>query len=311
MRPNIPRTLGFASLYIVGFFFFGAPPANAATCGTPAACNSAGVTATKKGDFKTAFKLFEDACKGNDASGCYNCAVFYLQGKGKKKDYSKAFPFLKKACSAGDAGGCYNGGVLLLNGMGVKKDGKQALSLFIKACQGKHYGGCNNAGVVLIKGPDVPRDLKRARAFFKTGCAGGDKSACKGVKVVDNALGKKKSEPTKSGTSNGKIAGSNVNVGSMKVDGLEVKQLSCKLPGAGFLAAAQVVGGLSKQKKALKRCGKKGAQARVRWSYAGGRATSIEVSGVSGKVKGCVKRAMKKVKGNLTGTCSASILLGP
>lgn len=311
MRPTYPSfsRAGIGAGILTGLLSLvatGGADAQKAPCGSPQACNTAGVAATKKGDFAIAFKHFADACKGDNASGCYNCAVFYLQGKGRKKDVAKAFPFLDKACTGGDAGGCYNAGVLLLNGMGVKKDGKQALTRFSKACGLKHYGGCNNAGVVLVKGPHVPRDLKLARVFFKKGCDGGDKSACKGVAVVDKAAG-----DSKGGTENGKVAGANVNVGSMKVDGLEVKQLSCKLPGAGFLASAQIVGGLSKQKKALKRCGKKGESVRVSWRYAAGRASGITVTGASGAVNRCVKKAMANVKGKLTGNCAATLLLGP
>ena len=60
----------------------------------------------------------------------------------EKQDYTQALPLFEKACNGGIAGGCFNLGILYYKGEGAKQDSAKALGLFDKACQMKDESGC-------------------------------------------------------------------------------------------------------------------------------------------------------------------------
>ena len=107
-------------------------------------------------------------------------------------------------------------------------------------------------------------------------------------------------------------ADTNVTVGKMTVDGQEVRDLKCSLKKGGFFAVAQVVGALSKQKKALDACAPGGAAFLAEWKWDGsGKATDVAVTKSSAKGKNkCVVAALGKTKATTEGSCSAIILVG-
>ena len=232
---------------------------------------------------------------------CYALAVMAWQGVGGKKNVKRAAKFFTAACKHKHPGGWYNLGVQYRDGVGVKKSAKKGLKLSLKACKLNYFDGCLNAGVVLLKAQGVKKDVKRAHTIFKTGCDKGHKKCCTGVALAKQEM---------SGGGGGGVSNPNVTVGSMTVDGFTIKQMKCRISGAGFLASAMVVGSLGKRKK-MKRCAKKGKNPRVLWTYTGGKAKVLKVTGVSKKAAKCVRREMKKVKaGSLKGTCEATFVMG-
>ena len=68
----------------------------------------------------------------------------YDDGQGIKQDYFKATELYEKACNGGDASGCFNLGVMYYNGQGVRADKQKALNLYGKACDMKHQTACDN-----------------------------------------------------------------------------------------------------------------------------------------------------------------------
>ncbi len=107
-------------------------------------------------------------------------------------------------------------------------------------------------------------------------------------------------------------ADTNVTVGKMTVDGQEVRELKCTLKKGGFFAMAQVVGALSKQKKALDACHPGGAAFLAEWKWDGsGKARDVTVVKSSAKAKNkCVVAALGKTKATTEGTRSAIVLVG-
>ena len=81
-----------------------------------------GVNAANKGNYAQAAKLFEQACHGGIAEGCFNLGNLYAKGQGVKQDYEKATKLFEQACHGGDERGCYNLGVLYDKGQGVKQN---------------------------------------------------------------------------------------------------------------------------------------------------------------------------------------------
>ncbi len=104
-----------------------------------------------------------------------------------------------------------------------------------------------------------------------------------------------------------------VNMESTKVDGMEMRKLSCELEKAGFMAMMQVLAALKEQKKALDACVPKGKGAAfsTRWAWAGGEVSEAEVVGTTyseGRV--CVAKALRTMKSALVGKCTAIMLVG-
>ena len=81
-----------------------------------------GSEAYNKGDYQKAAELYQKACDGESARGCYNLGILYEDGQGVKQNYQKAAQLYKKACDGESAGGCHNLGFLYENGQGVKQD---------------------------------------------------------------------------------------------------------------------------------------------------------------------------------------------
>ena len=79
-----------------------------------------GVNAIEKGDYKTAFTIFEDLASKGDAKAQFYLGVMYSNGKGVKQDYKKAIEYYEKSASQGNTTAQYNLGVMYSNGQGVK-----------------------------------------------------------------------------------------------------------------------------------------------------------------------------------------------
>lgn len=107
------------------------------------------------------------------------------------------------------------------------------------------------------------------------------------------------------------IARSSLKVGSMSVNDLTVLDLACELDNGGMFAVMGVVGALAKQKKALDACVPAGAAFRVSWTWAGGKATRVEVLAASEPAKSaCVQKAVQLTTTDTVGDCRAVVLVG-
>ena len=71
-----------------------------------------GDRAYERGDFKSAFELFEKSCKEGNAKACFNLAVMYDKGEGVQKSKSKAIHYFQKACDNGEMQVCVLMGVI-------------------------------------------------------------------------------------------------------------------------------------------------------------------------------------------------------
>lgn len=108
------------------------------------------------------------------------------------------------------------------------------------------------------------------------------------------------------------FADTQIKVGQMTADGLEVHDLSCKLrSGGGLFASMAIVGALAKQKKAIDACAPEGAAFQVSLVWAGGKTSEAKVEkGSKDAASACVTAALKKISAPAEGTCSAVILAG-
>ncbi|WP_103569977.1 tetratricopeptide repeat protein [Campylobacter concisus] len=103
-----------------------------------------GDEAYEKGDYQKAAQLYQKACDGGDAGGCYNLGVLYDNGQGVNRDYQKAAQLYQKACDGGGAKGCSSLGFLYKNGEGIKQNFSTAKQYFGKACDLGFQLGCDD-----------------------------------------------------------------------------------------------------------------------------------------------------------------------
>ena len=65
-----------------------------------------------------------------------------MLGEGGGKDQKKARGMFQAACDGGDASGCFNLALALDKGVGGKKDRAGAEAARTKACEGGHQAAC-------------------------------------------------------------------------------------------------------------------------------------------------------------------------
>jgi hypothetical protein len=264
-------------------------------CPSPQACfeEAEGLVGS---DPARAAVLHRSACDSKYAPGCVRLGQMTFDGMGVDKDPLGAFKLFEIACGLGNGPGCGNVGVMLLKGIGVDKDETKAVPLLVKSCEAGYGEGCFNSGIVHLNGLGVKADTKIAIEMFDAACKIGHENGCKGAQQLRDE---------QSGAGGG-VAGANVTVGEMTVDGLTIANLSCNLQGGGFFASAAAIGSLAKQKKLLNRCGKD--KPVVTWSFKGGKAVDVKVEGAKPKDAKCIEGAMKQVRAELVGQCSATIV---
>ena len=86
-----------------------------------------------KGDFKSAFAIFEQLADGEDAQAQYLMFVMYSKGEYVSKDDTKAVEWAKKSAALGDYGAHLALGTTYLYGIGVKKNIDAAKDWFMIA----------------------------------------------------------------------------------------------------------------------------------------------------------------------------------
>ena len=93
----------------------------------PSAMVAEGVKAYQAKDYARARTLFDEACTGGNAGGCFVAGKMFRKGEGGAKDLARARALYDQACKGGDAGGCYSAGIMFRKGEGGAQDQARAL----------------------------------------------------------------------------------------------------------------------------------------------------------------------------------------
>lgn len=121
-----------------------------------------------------ALDIFEDVCNAGRTTACLYAGMMYYEGyyEGTNfiKDNFKAFEYNQKACLGEEAHGCLNLGLIYLNGEGIRQDNLKAVEAFKKTCKSGEPKGCINLGVMYIKGEGVDKNYKTALELFGKAC---------------------------------------------------------------------------------------------------------------------------------------------
>lgn len=109
-----------------------------------------------------------------------------------------------------------------------------------------------------------------------------------------------------------KVPGANLTVGSMKADGVELKEISCKVDGPmGLLGAIVLVSGFKSKKAQLDGCSKgKVSETTLSWTADGGKITKVKVEGGDAKVGKCVEKALTGAPAPMPAACMATLVHG-
>jgi uncharacterized protein len=140
-------------------------------------------TAFRSGDYKSAAKLWKEACEAGNPSGCYELSIMYRDGEGMQADPDKAKALLVKACDGDEGRACFNL-ALLEDPVGSDEDGedggtskkpspqasKRAFAYFEKGCSLEHQPACANMGSSYIQGRGVPKDVDKGIQILTAVC---------------------------------------------------------------------------------------------------------------------------------------------
>jgi TPR repeat protein len=91
-------------------------------------------------DYARARALYDQACKGGEAKGCFSLGTMFHQGKGGPRNKARARVLYDQACKGGDAAGCTNLGAMFSQGEGGPQDKARARIFYDQACRGKRRG---------------------------------------------------------------------------------------------------------------------------------------------------------------------------
>ena len=147
-----------------------ASPARADIRSVPAAD-----AAYSDGDYKTAAKLWSEACEAGNPTGCYELAIVYRDGEGVAVDHAKEDQLLGRACDGGEGRACFNLG---LEADPWSKDAAAAnpnrqlaaTTYYERGCTAGQQESCANLGGRLVAGRGAPKDVARGVKLLETAC---------------------------------------------------------------------------------------------------------------------------------------------
>lgn len=128
-----------------------------------------------------AVSLFQKACDGEYARGCWWLGNHYLRGFGVPTDYALAASLYEQACNLGDFSGCYDLAQKIHHPIdGALKDEARWAMYMEKSCdRGLFHGdSCLKLGAAYDLGLWVPKDTDYATELFKKGCFFDNEKAC-------------------------------------------------------------------------------------------------------------------------------------
>jgi uncharacterized protein len=129
-------------------------------------------------DLEAAVNLYQRACEGFRAEGCFGAGMLHLKGFGVPRDPTKAAKSFEEGCRNDHLASCAELGLLLLAGRGVSKDVDHARQLFVWSCVPKEASGCTGFGLMHERGEGAVRDPARAATFYRQACDAGHAAGC-------------------------------------------------------------------------------------------------------------------------------------
>lgn len=121
------------------------------------------MTAFEKGDYVTAYKLWQPLAQNGDAEAQNYLGILYYLGFGVNRDYKKALEWYEKAAMAGHADAQRNYGDMLHFGRGTKKNNYEAYKWYFAASQQGNDGAGKQIEVIAASGNLSPNQQMHAK----------------------------------------------------------------------------------------------------------------------------------------------------
>lgn len=128
-----------------------------------------------RSDAGRAMTLYEQACAGEDATGCARSGKIHA-GRG---DHERAFEALMKACELEHPASCADAAALLAGGTGVRQDAAKARVLHRSACDDGVGSGCLGLASLVASGAGGDRNWGEAVRLYEKACKLKAPGACK------------------------------------------------------------------------------------------------------------------------------------
>jgi uncharacterized protein len=123
-------------------------------------------TAVRRGDYKTAYRLYKPLAEQGFPIAQLNLGYMYANGQGVPQDYAEAMKWYRKAANQGDTMAQYNLGVMYASGQGVPQNYAEASKWYRKAADHGDAPAQFNLGSMYAKGQGVRQDYVLAYAWF-------------------------------------------------------------------------------------------------------------------------------------------------
>ena len=124
-----------------------------------------GVSASQKGDFKTAFSFYKKAAEQGELEAQFNVGLYYDIGRGVLQDYAEAVRWYKLAADQGYSAAQYNLGFMYANGEGVLQDYAEAVRWYKLAAVQGHSNAQARLGLRYAMGEGVLQDYLQAHMW--------------------------------------------------------------------------------------------------------------------------------------------------
>lgn len=174
MKKSVISGLKF--LFFIMFFIF-------SSCSSPESIYEDGMEDYKDGEFKDAFKKFEEAAKENSLKSMIMIGNMYKEGKGVQQSYDNAIIWYEKAEQKGEnitkkLNETYKEYAKIKE---KNKVYQEAFSLYLKASNRNDYEAMNKIGEYYQYGKGVSYSYEEAFKFYEKSSNGGNLKANKNI----------------------------------------------------------------------------------------------------------------------------------
>jgi len=139
-----------------------------------------GMAAFQKGDYQTAFKVWQPMAEAGEAEAQRNIGVMYQQGLGVPQDFGEAATWYRRAAEQGHARAQQNLGALYEEGSGVPQSYVEAAKWYLRAAEGGNVFAKLNLGVLHEQGvPGLPINVVLAHMWYNLAAAQGSADAAR------------------------------------------------------------------------------------------------------------------------------------
>lgn len=135
------------------------------------------LSASKRGDFSTSFKLLKPLAEKGDARAQGELGALYLSGRGAPKDPKEGLRWTKEAANKGLATAQYNYGVMYLDGQVAPQNFAEAMKWLLAAAGQGVPAAQAGVAAMFYEGHGVPQSYEEAAKWMQLAAAQGDPEA--------------------------------------------------------------------------------------------------------------------------------------